>query len=154
MIIIFKENAPERELEILREEIKGLGLEIHESVGEEKRLWGLVGDTSRVDMDWLGARQIVEQVKRVQEPYKKANRKFHPKDTVVDVCGRKIGGGHFQVIAGTCSIESEVQMNSVANSVAKSGAGLLRGGAFKPRTSPYAFQGLHDEGLKLLLEAK
>lgn len=154
MIIIFKENAPEKELGALREEIKSLGLEIHESVGEKTRLWGLVGDTSRVDMDWLSARQIVDEVKRVQEPYKKANRKFHPKDTVVDIHGKKIGGGHFQVIAGPCSIESEEQMNSVAKSVAKSGAGFLRGGAFKPRTSPYAFQGLHNEGLKLLLEAK
>lgn len=154
MIIIFKENAQKQEIEFLREEIKAMGLDIHESRGQETLLWGLVGDTSRINVDWLCARQVVETVKRVQEPYKKANRKFHPEDTVVEVSGKKIGGGHFQVIAGPCSIENTEQMNSVAMSVAKSGAGLLRGGAFKPRTSPYAFQGLHDEGLKLLIEAK
>lgn len=154
MIIIFKENAQKQEIEFLREEIKAMGLDIHESRGQETLLWGLVGDTSKINMDWLCARQVVETVKRVQEPYKKANRKFHPEDTVVEVSGKKIGGGHFQVIAGPCSIENTEQMNSVAMSVAKSGAGLLRGGAFKPRTSPYAFQGLHDEGLKLLIEAK
>ena len=154
MIIIFKENAPEQEICLLREEIKAIGLDIHESKGKETLLWGLVGDTSKINMDWLCARKVVESVKRVQEPYKKANRKFHPEDTVVDVSGKKIGGGHFQVIAGPCSIETTQQMNSVAKSVAKSGAGLLRGGAFKPRTSPYSFQGLHDEGLKMLLEAK
>lgn len=154
MIIIFKENAEEQEIHALREEITAMGLDIHESKGQETLLWGLVGDTSKVNMDWLSARQIVETVKRVQEPYKKANRKFHPEDTVVDVSGKKIGGGNFQVIAGPCSIETTEQMNSVALSVAASGAGLLRGGAFKPRTSPYSFQGLHDEGLKMLLEAK
>lgn len=154
MIIIFKENAPEQEIALLRNEIKAIGLDIHESRGKETLLWGLVGDTSKINMDWLCARKVVESVKRVQEPYKKANRKFHPEDTVVDVSGKKIGGGHFQVIAGPCSIETTQQMNSVALSVAASGAGLLRGGAFKPRTSPYAFQGLHDAGLKMLLEAK
>lgn len=154
MIIIFKENAGDQEIHALREEITAMGLEIHESKGKETLLWGLVGDTSKVNMDWLSARQIVETVKRVQEPYKKANRKFHPEDTVVNVSGKKIGGGNFQVIAGPCSIETTEQMNSVALSVAASGAGLLRGGAFKPRTSPYSFQGLHDEGLKMLLEAK
>ncbi len=154
MIIIFKENAPEKEINLLEKEIRALGLDIHKSKGQDTLLWGLVGDTSKINMDWLAARQIVESVKRVQEPYKMANRKFHPQDTVVDVAGKKIGGGHFQVIAGPCSIENTQQINSVALSVAQSGAGLLRGGAFKPRTSPYAFQGLHDEGLKLLLEAK
>lgn len=154
MIVIFKENAGEQEIHKLREEITALGLDIHESRGKETLLWGLVGDTSKINMDWLSARDIVETVKRVQEPYKKANRKFHPEDTVVDVSGKKIGGGNFQVIAGPCSIETTGQMNSVALSVAASGAGLLRGGAFKPRTSPYSFQGLHDEGLKMLLEAK
>ncbi len=154
MIIIFKENAPESEINLLRQEIKAIGLDIHESRGQETLLWGLIGDTTKINIDWLSARKIVETVKRVQEPYKKANRKFHPEDTVVDVAGKRIGGGHFQVIAGPCSIESTEQMNGVAMAVAKSGAGLLRGGAFKPRTSPYAFQGLQDEGLKMLLEAK
>lgn len=154
MIIIFKQNAPEEEILRLKGEIKALGLDIHDSIGQEKQLWGLVGDTSKINIDWLIAQGIVESVKRVQEPYKKANRKFHPEDTIVDIGGKKIGGGHFQVIAGPCSIETTEQMNSVAMSVAKAGAGLLRGGAFKPRTSPYAFQGLHDEGLKMLIAAK
>ena len=154
MIIIFKQNAPEKEIHLLEEEIRALGLDIHKSKGENTLMWGLVGDTSKINMDWLSARRIVESVKRVQEPYKKANRKFHPKDSVIDVSGKKIGGGHFQVIAGPCSIETADQINCVAKSVARSGAGLLRGGAFKPRTSPYAFQGLHDEGLKMLLDAK
>lgn len=154
MIIIFKQNAPEKEIHLLEEEIRALGLDIHKSKGENTLIWGLVGDTSKINMDWLSARRIVESVKRVQEPYKKANRKFHPKDSVIDVSGKKIGGGHFQVIAGPCSIETADQINCVAKSVARSGAGLLRGGAFKPRTSPYAFQGLHDEGLKMLLDAK
>lgn len=154
MIIIFKENAPESQIELLREEIKERGLDIHESRGHERLLWGLVGDTSKVNVDWLSAQKIVDSVKRVQEPYKKANRKFHPEDTVVDIAGKKIGGGHFQVIAGPCSIETTEQMNAVAMAVAGSGAGLLRGGAFKPRTYPYAFQGLHNEGLKMLIEAK
>ena len=154
MIIIFKENAKADEIELLRGEIRAKGLDIHESRGQETLLWGLVGDTSRISMDWLSAQKIVDHVKRVQEPYKKANRKFHPDDTVVDVAGKKIGGGHFQVIAGPCSIETSQQIQEVAVAVAKSGAGLLRGGAFKPRTSPYSFQGLHDEGLKMLIEAK
>ena len=154
MIIIFKENAPEKEIHLLREEIKAIGLDIHESRGQETLLWGLIGDTTKINIDWLSAQKAVESVKRVQEPYKKANRKFHPEDTVVDISGKKIGGGHFQVIAGPCSIESTDQMNGVAMAVAAGGAGLLRGGAFKPRTSPYSFQGLQDEGLEMLLEAK
>ena len=134
--------------------LKGQQLEVHVSEGKHQTILGLVGDTSRVDMDLIGALDIVEDVKRIQEPYKNANRKFHPKDTVVDVSGRKIGGGHFQIIAGPCSVESEEQICLVANEVKKAGATLLRGGAFKPRTSPYSFQGLRDEGIRLLLEAK
>ena len=107
-----------------------------------------------VDIDLIKALDIVEEVKRIQEPFKNANRKFHPKDTVVDVGGVKLGGGNFQFIAGPCSVETEAQICSIAQSVKKSGAGFLRGGAFKPRTSPYAFQGLRAEGIRLLLEAK
>ena len=115
---------------------------------------GLVGDTSEVDADLIASLDIVESVKRVTEPYKKANRKFHPDDTVVDVSGIKLGGGHFQIIAGPCSVESREQICFVASEVRDGGATFLRGGAFKPRTSPYAFQGMRDEGIQLLVEAK
>lgn len=117
-------------------------------------LIGLIGDTSELSEDAFYALDIVESVKRIKEPYKKANRSFHPEDTVIDICGVKLGGGHFQVIAGPCSVETREQMIEVSEDVKASGAGLLRGGAFKPRTSPYAFQGLGSDGLKLLLEAK
>ena len=117
-------------------------------------LWGIVGDNSIIDADYLMANEVVKDVKRVQEPYKAANRKMHPSDSIIEINGRKIGGGHFQVIAGPCSIETEEQITKVAMDVKKSGAHLLRGGAFKPRTSPYSFQGLQNDGLKLLLKAK
>jgi 3-deoxy-7-phosphoheptulonate synthase len=117
-------------------------------------IMGLVGDTARIDIELLEQMEIVEGVKRVQEPFKNANRKFHPLDTVVSVKDARIGSGNMTVIAGPCSVESEEQIITVARSVKASGAQLLRGGAFKPRTSPYAFQGLRDEGIKLLLEAK
>lgn len=154
MVVLLKENPDAKQLENLMAWLKGQQLEVHVSEGKHQTILGLVGDTSRVDMDLIGALDIVEDVKRIQEPYKNANRKFHPKDTVVDVSGRKIGGGHFQIIAGPCSVESEEQICLVANEVKKAGATLLRGGAFKPRTSPYSFQGLRDEGIRLLLEAK
>ena len=154
MIIILKKQAEEAKINALKKEMEEQGLGIHESEGVNTRILGLVGDTSVVDMRHIMANSIVENVQRIQEPYKKANRKFHPNDTVVDVNGVKIGGGNFQVIAGPCSIETKEQITEVANDVKNSGAGLLRGGAFKPRTSPYSFQGLHGDGLKLLLEAK
>ena len=154
MIIILKKQAEEAKINALKKEMEEQGLGIHESEGINTRILGLVGDTSVVDMRHIMANSIVENVQRIQEPYKKANRKFHPNDTVVDVNGVKIGGGNFQVIAGPCSIETKEQITEVANDVKNSGAGLLRGGAFKPRTSPYSFQGLHGEGLELLLEAK
>ena len=134
--------------------LRSFHLEIHESQGVNSTILGLVGDTTVVDIDLLNALDIVEDVKRIQEPYKFANRKMHPEDTVVDAGGAKIGGGHFAMIAGPCSVESEEQLCSIAQSVKASGAALLRGGAFKPRTSPYAFQGLRDKGIELLLEAK
>lgn len=154
MIIVLKKQAGEEQVEALKREMQSQGLAIHESEGENTRILGLVGDTSVVDMRHIMANDIVDNVQRIQEPYKKANRKFHPEDTVVEIGNVKIGGGHFQVIGGPCSIETKEQMIEVAGDVKQAGAGLLRGGAFKPRTSPYAFQGLHDEGLKLLLEAK
>ena len=132
-----------------------MGLDIHFSKGESATIMGLIGDTASVDIDLINALDIVETVKRVQEPYKNVNRKFHPDDSVVEITPDvKIGGGNFQVIAGPCSVESEEQVCMVAEAVKASGAGLYRGGAFKPRTSPYAFQGMRDEGINLLLEAK
>ena len=154
MIVILRQDADREKRAVLKGKLKALGFDIHESKGVGTELWGLVGDTSIIDDDYLRANEVVENVKRIQEPYKMANRKMHPEDTVIDVKGKKIGGGHFQVIAGPCSIESKEQIVEVANDVKASGAGLLRGGAFKPRTSPYSFQGLQNNGLKLLLEAK
>ena len=154
MIIILKDNPEEKQLENLISWLKSMDLDIHFSKGENTTILGLIGDTSAVDIDLINALDIVETVKRVQEPYKNVNRKFHPKDTVVDVAGAKIGGGNFQIIAGPCSVESREQVCQIAKDVKKSGARLYRGGAFKPRTSPYAFQGMRAEGINLLLEAK
>ena len=154
MIIILKDNPEEKQLENLISWLKSMDLDIHFSKGENTTILGLIGDTSAVDIDLINALDIVETVKRVQEPYKTVNRKFHPKDTVVDVAGAKIGGGNFQIIAGPCSVESREQVCQIAKDVKKSGARLYRGGAFKPRTSPYAFQGMRAEGINLLLEAK
>ncbi|MDD5950000.1 MAG: 3-deoxy-7-phosphoheptulonate synthase [Lachnospiraceae bacterium] len=154
MIIILKKQADEKKVEELKEGLMAKGLTVQESQGTSSKLLGLIGDTSALDADVILSNEVVESIRRIQEPYKKANRKMHPEDTVVEIAGRKIGGGQFQVIAGPCSIETKEQITEVAEDVKKAGAGLLRGGAFKPRTSPYAFQGLHDEGLKLLLEAK
>lgn len=154
MIIVVKNNCQQKQFDNLIDWIKDLGLEVHISRGEQSTVLGLVGDTSRVDKELISSLDIVEQVQRVQEPYKNANRKFHPQDTVIEVGGHKIGGNNFTVIAGPCSVESESQIIEVAKAVKKSGATLLRGGAFKPRTSPYAFQGLKDTGIGLLLKAK
>ncbi len=154
MIIILKRNADPKKVDLLTGALKAKGLGIHYSEGLNTTIVGLVGDTTRVDEDQLRANDVVEDVRRISEPFKAANRKFHPKDTLVSVGDRQIGEGFFQVIAGPCSIESEEQMIQVAQAVKQSGATLLRGGAFKPRTSPYAFQGLETDGLKLLLQAK
>lgn len=157
MVVILKEQYNPVQLDNLLDWLKSLGLQIHRSEGTKHTILGLVGDTSTVDIDLIQALDIVEEVKRIQEPYKNANRKFHPDDTVISV-GKKnpvlIGGGNFQLIAGPCSVESEEQICAIAESVKRSGATMLRGGAFKPRTSPYAFQGLRGEGIRLLLEAK
>jgi len=154
MIIILKNGANPQKVDALKQDLIKQGFKLHLSEGTESSLIGLIGDTTHVHEDQLRALDVVEDVKRIREPYKKANRSMHPEDTVIDICGRKIGGGNFQVIAGPCSIETKEQIIEVANDVKKSGAHLLRGGAFKPRTSPYAFQGLHEQGLELLLEAK
>ena len=154
MIVILKKNPNEKQLENLLDWLKGLNLTVHPSQGATHTLLGLVGDTSAVDIDLLRALDIVEDVKRVQEPYKNANRKFHEEDSVITAGGVSIGGGNFQVIAGPCSIETEEQICLVARQVKEAGATMLRGGTFKPRTSPYAFQGLRGHGLDLLLLAK
>ena len=155
MIVVLKDNPDKKQLDNLIAWLKSMGLDIHMSEGQSSTIMGLIGDTSGVDMDLINALDIVETVKRVQEPYKNVNRKFHPEDSVVEITPDvKIGGGNFQVIAGPCSVESQEQVCEVARDVKAAGAGLYRGGAFKPRTSPYAFQGMRDEGIKLLLEAK
>ena len=154
MIVIFKNNANPEQVKQLCAGFEAQGLKIHNSEGEHTHLIGLIGDTSSVDIDLVRANDFVEDVKRVSEPYKKANRKFHPADTAVDVAGHTIGGGYFSVMAGPCSVESESQIVEVARDVQRSGAGILRGGAFKPRTSPYSFQGMRSEGLDLLKLAR
>ena len=154
MIIVLKQDAPEAQVQAFCRELTGMGFEINDSKGRDTHILGLIGDTKAIAESWVLANPVVETVRRVSEPYKKANRKFHPEDTVVDIGGHKIGGGHFAVIAGPCSVESEEQIISVARDVHESGAGLLRGGAFKPRTSPYAFQGMRAEGLELLRKAR
>ncbi|MBR5267077.1 MAG: 3-deoxy-7-phosphoheptulonate synthase [Lachnospiraceae bacterium] len=154
MIIILKQHANPAKVEELKQDLIAQGFKLHLSEGTQASLIGLIGDTSHVHEDWLRALDVVDSVRRIREPYKKANRSMHPENTVIDICGQKIGGGHFQVIAGPCSIETKEQITEVAEDVKRSGAHFLRGGAFKPRTSPYAFQGLHEQGLDLLLEAK
>jgi len=155
MVILLKDNADPKQVENLIAWLKSMGFDVHVSVGARQTILGLIGDTSTVDIDVIKSLEVVEAVRRIQEPYKNANRKFHEEDTVVDCgAGRLIGGGNFQIIAGPCSVESLEQITLVASRVKAAGAGLLRGGAFKPRTSPYAFQGLHAKGIDLLIEAK
>ena len=154
MIIVVKNSCEQNQFDNLVGWVRGLGLDIHVSRGEQSTVLGLVGDTSKVDIDLISSLEIVEKVQRVQESYKNANRKFHPTDTVVTLGEHKIGSNLFNVIAGPCSVESEKQIIEVAKAVKEAGATALRGGAFKPRTSPYAFQGLKDTGIELLLKAK
>ena len=154
MIVVLKHGVEAAKREQLIDWLKGQGLTIHISEGEYQTVLGLVGDTTRVDMDLIASLGIVDSVKRVTEPFKCCNRKFHPDDTVIDVNGVKIGGGNFVMIAGPCSVESEEQIVAVAKAGKASGANILRGGAFKPRTSPYSFQGLRAEGLELLDHAR
>ena len=154
MIVIVKPNTKQPQLQELVRSLEGMGVQVHLSQGVNTTLLGLVGDTSAIDIGKIRSLEIVEEVKRIQEPYKKANRKFHPLDTQVKVGDVTIGGGSFTVIAGPCSVESREQMTGVARSVQASGAALLRGGAFQPRTSPYSFQGLRAQGLEILLQAR
>ena len=154
MIIILKKDPDSAQLDSLVAWLRDKGLQVHTSTGESHIVLGLVGDTASMDIDLIAALDIVESVRRVQEPYKKANRKFHPKDTIIEVAGRQIGGGTLTIMAGPCSVESEEQILAVAQAVKESGATMLRGGAFKPRTSPYSFQGKGVEGLRLLSLAK
>ena len=154
MVVVMKPGTEQREIDKLVAQFQLQGLQVGITNGVGCTILGLVGDTTAVDMDKISINEHVERVMRVQEPYKKANRKFHPEDTVVTVGSAKIGGGNFSVIAGPCSVESEEQIIEVAKDVQASGAAMLRGGAFKPRTSPYSFQGMGTSGLDLLLEAK
>ena len=154
MIVVLKHGAEPDKREQLIGWLKNQGLGVHVSEGAYQTVLGLIGDTARVDMDLIESLSIVDSVKRVTEPFKCCNRKFHPDDMIVQVGDVKIGGGNFCMIAGPCSVESEEQIVSVAQAVKKAGANLLRGGAFKPRTSPYAFQGLKAEGLELLKIAR
>ena len=147
-------GTEKKDIDALARKFETMGLQVGITNGVGCTILGLVGDTTAVDMDKISINPHVERVMRVQEPYKKANRKFHPEDTVVDVQGVKVGGGHFAVIAGPCSVESAEQVTGIARDVKASGAQMLRGGAFKPRTSPYSFQGMGESGLDLLLEAK
>ena len=154
MVVVMKPGTAKQDIDALVAKLKKMNLDVGITNGVGCTILGLVGDTTAVDMDKISINPHVERVMRVQEPYKKANRKFHPEDTVVTVGSAKIGGGSFSVIAGPCSVESEAQICEVAEDVKRSGAALLRGGAFKPRTSPYSFQGMGTAGLELLLEAK
>ena len=154
MIAVLKHGTTPSQIQHLVEWLKHMNLDVHISEGIEVTVLGLIGDTSRVDMDLLKSLEMVESVTRVSEPFKQANRKFHPNDTIIHVGDVRIGSGFFAMIAGPCSVESEEQIIEVAHSVKASGANILRGGAFKPRTSPYAFQGMQGAGIDLLLKAK
>ena len=154
MIIRLHTTATEEQIAELRQLLEVTGVILHPVHGEQQDIIGLIGDTSRVDLRVIESLPYVEKVMRIQEPFKKANRKFHPQDTVVTVGDAKIGGGHFAIIAGPCSVETPEQVIEVAKAVKAAGAGILRGGAFKPRTSPYSFQGMGPSGLALLEEAK
>ena len=155
MVIILRDNPAQKQIDSLVSWLKEKNLDVHIVKGAEQTIIGLIGDTSKIDMDSIKTMDIVEDVKRIQEPYKNVNRKFHPDDTVVTIApGIKIGGGSFQVMAGPCSVEESSQVLSIAKAVKAAGASILRGGAFKPRTSPYAFQGLGPKGLEILENAK
>ena len=154
MVVVMKPTARQADIEKLVKEFEGQGLQVGITNGVDCTILGLVGDTTAVDLNKITTNEQVERVMRVSEPYKRANRKFHPEDTVVKIGSAAIGGGSFSVIAGPCSVESKDQITAVARDVKASGAAMLRGGAFKPRTSPYSFQGMGTPGLDLLLEAK
>lgn len=154
MITVIKPGVSEQQIDNIVGWLKMQGVDVHISRGSEYTVLGLIGNTGNIDVELLESLEVVESVKRVSEPFKQCSRKFHPENTVIEVGGVKIGDGNFAVMAGPCSVESEEQIIAVAKSVKASGANILRGGAFKPRTSPYDFQGLKAEGIELLLEAK
>ncbi|NLX64439.1 MAG: 3-deoxy-7-phosphoheptulonate synthase [Clostridiaceae bacterium] len=154
MILVLKPGAPQEQVDELISRIKSMGLDVHISVGVDTTIVGLVGDTTKLDRLHFSSYDIVQNVLKVTEPFKQANRMFHPDDTVIEVNGRKIGEGHFVVISGPCSVESEEQIVSIAKELKRIGASFLRGGAYKPRTSPYSFQGLGLEGLEFLKIAR
>ena len=154
MIIVMKPGIPAEEELRVKSLMESKGFQIHESRGANFTLFGVVGDTAAFDVNQLRVYDCIDKVMRVQEPYKRANRMFHPEDSIVDVCGVKVGGKQITVMAGPCSVETREQIIGVAEDVKQMGAAILRGGAFKPRTSPYSFQGLQETGLDLLKEAK
>lgn len=154
MIAVLRQGVSKQQIDNLCDWFKSMGLEVHLSEGQYHTIIGLIGDTSKIDIGLLEGLSIIESVKRISEPFKSANRKFHTMDSVIDINGIKIGGGHFQMIAGPCSVESHEQILAIARQVKEFGASILRGGAFKPRTSPYDFQGLQADGIEFLLEAK
>ncbi len=154
MIAVIKKGTTDKQIENLTSWLKSQGLDVHLSRGSTHTIVGLVGDTSKIDADLIESLEIVETVKRISEPFKSANRKFHPDDSVISVGNTSVGGDIFSFIAGPCSVESEEQVMEIARSIKASGATMLRGGAFKPRTSPYDFQGLKADGIEILLKAK
>jgi len=154
MVAVLKQDATKEQIENLTSWLENRGLRVHISTGEFQTILGLIGDTRQIDTELLESLEMVESVKRITEPFKSVNRKFHPDDTIVDINGIKIGGPNFQIIAGPCSVESPQQILDIAHKVSAAGATILRGGAFKPRTSPYDFQGLRSDGIDLLLETK
>ena len=154
MVAVLKKETTKQQLDNLTQWLSAQGIDVHVSKGKYQTIVGLVGDVERIDDELLASLEMVESVKRISEPFKSANRKFHPDDTLINVGGAKIGDGNFAIIAGPCSVESEEQIIEIASSVKASGATMLRGGAFKPRTSPYDFQGLKGDGIELLLKAK
>ncbi|MBO7302690.1 MAG: 3-deoxy-7-phosphoheptulonate synthase [Clostridia bacterium] len=154
MIAVLKNGTNEKQIDNLSSWLKAQGLDVHISKGSEHVVIGLIGDTSKIDPELLESLEIVDSVKRISEPFKSANRKFHPDDSVIKVGNTSVGGNVFAIMAGPCSVESEEQVIEIAKAVKAAGATMLRGGAFKPRTSPYDFQGLKAEGIEFLLEAK
>lgn len=154
MVIVFKPGAPEENKAKMKANLERQGYQINEINGVNMTIFGIIGDTSALDINMLRIDEAVDKVMRVQEPFKRANRAFHPSDSIVDVSGVQVGGRKIQVIAGPCSVESAEQVTGIAKSVKIGGATMLRGGAFKPRTSPYSFQGLKELGLDYLKEAK
>ena len=154
MIAVLKQGTTPEQTEHLINWLRRMDLQVHRSEMQNITVLGLIGDTKHVDPELLKSMEIVETVKRISEPFKQSNRKFHPNDTIVEIGNIRIGGGYFAMIAGPCSVESEEQIIGIARAVKESGADILRGGAFKPRTSPYAFQGMRGEGIRLLELAK